>query len=49
MELINTSPVSALQIWTQTAHNPTLSKVKEFVMNGWTDTHTHYLLNFSRL
>ena len=40
MELIDTTPVSASQIRTQTAHDPTLSRVKEFVMNGWTNTHT---------
>ena len=40
MELIDTTPVSVSQIWTQTAHNPNLSRVKEFVMNGWTDIHT---------
>ena len=39
MELIDTTPVSVLQIRTQTAHDPTLSRVKEFVMNGWTATH----------
>ena len=40
MELIDTTPVSVSQIRTQTAHDPTLSRVKEFVMNGWTATHT---------
>ena len=40
MELIDTTPVSVSQIRTQTAHDPTLSRVKELVMNGWTATHT---------
>ena len=40
MELIDTTPVSVSQIQIQTAHDLTYSKVKEFVMNGWTDTHT---------
>ena len=40
MELIDTTPVSVSQIRTQTAHDPTLSRVKEFVMNGWIATHT---------
>ena len=40
MELIDTTPVSVSQIRTQTVHDPTLSRVKEFVMNGWTATHT---------
>ena len=34
MELIDTTPVSVSQIRTQTAHDPTLSRVKEFVTNG---------------
>lgn len=34
MELIDTTSVSVSQIWMQTAHDPTLSSIKEFVMNG---------------
>ena len=40
MELMDTTPVSVSQIRIQTAHDPTLSRVKEFVMNGWTATDT---------
>ena len=40
IELIDTTPVSVSQIRTQTAHDTTLSRVKEFVMNGWTANHT---------
>ena len=36
MEFLDTNPVSVSQISIQTANNPTLSKVKPFVMNGWT-------------
>ena len=34
MEHIDTTPVSVSQIRTQTAHDPTLSRVTQFVMNG---------------
>ena len=40
MELIDTTPVSVSQIRTQTAHDPTLSRIMEFVMNGWMAAHT---------
>ena len=38
MEHIDTT-VSFSQIRTQTGHDPTLSRLKKFVMNGWTATH----------
>ena len=39
MEHIDTTPVSVSQICTQTAHDPTLSRVTQFVMNGWAASH----------
>ena len=39
MEHIDTTPVSVSQIRTQTAHDPTLSRVTQFVMNGWAASH----------
>ena len=39
MEHIDTTPVTVSQIRTQTDRDPTLSKVKQFVMNGWAATH----------
>ena len=38
MEHIDTT-VSVSQIRTQTGRDPTLSRVKQFVMNGWNATH----------
>ena len=39
MEHIGTTPVSVSQIRSQTAHDPTLSRVTQFVMNGWAASH----------
>ena len=39
MEHIDTTPVSVSQIHTQTAYDPTLSRVTQFVTNGWAASH----------
>ena len=35
MDHLAASPVSASHIWQQTNNDPTLSKVRRFVQNGW--------------
>ena len=34
-EHLNSTPVTASRIWTLTGRNPLLSKVKQFVQQGW--------------